>query len=163
MIGLQECAIGLAIGIVVGSLGAWNLRGVEADRDLLALRGTFDTAVIAAQNDARLEEQQRQATVNKIAGEARKDVQQIDEATAVASVVTGGLQRAASVYASAATCDPGVARRGEAATEAAMVLSDMLGVCAETTKRMAETAERSFVAGYTCERIGDALSHPSTQ
>lgn len=157
MIDIRGFAIALTIGVLVGSIGAWHQRGVQADRDLLALRGTFDKAVIAAQDDARAEERRLQTTTNQIAQEARKDVQQIDEAAGVASAVTGGLQRAAGVYASAATCDTGVARRGEAATKAAMVLSDMLGVCAETTKRMAESADRAFLAGRTCERIVDTL------
>lgn len=158
MIDIRGFALALTIGVVVGSIGAWHQRGVVADRDLLALRHTFDKAVIAAQDDARAEERRLQITTNQIAQEARKDVQQIDEAAGVVSAVTGGLQHAASVYASGATCDPGVTRRGEAATQAAMVLSDMLGVCAATTKRMAESADRAYLAGRTCERIGDALS-----
>lgn len=158
MIDIRGFALALTIGVVVGSIGAWHQRGVQADRDLLALRGTFDKAVIAAQDDARAEERRLQTTTNQIAQEARKDVQQIDEAAGVVSAVTDGLQHAANVYASAVTCDPGVARRGEAATKSAMVLSDMLGQCAAETKRMAESADRSYLAGRTCERIGDALS-----
>lgn len=163
--------IGLLIGSTSGAIGAWHLRSVAADRDMakaeaaaLTLRHTFDVAVIAAQEDARTEERKRQDAANKIAGEARKDVQQINETAAVVDGVTGGLQHAASVYASSASCDPGVARRGEAATRAAMVLSDLFGQCTAAATRLAKSADLSRVAGTACEKFGDALTgQPSSQ
>ena len=171
----QACAIALGIGLLVGStsggIGAWHLRGVVADRDLakaeadaLTLRHTFDVAVIAAQEDARTEERKRQDAANQIAGEARKDVQKVNETAAVVDGVTDGLQRAASVYASSSSCDPGVARRGEAATRAAMVLSELFGQCTATATRVAKSADLSRVAGTACEKFSDALTgQPSSQ
>lgn len=147
---------GLAIG--VGFAGGWVVRGWLADADLLALRGTFDRAVIAAQEDARADERRMQAEINEIAVGARNASKEIDLAAGYAGVVSDGVQQAASAYASAATCDPGVADRGKAATQAAMVLSDMLGVCSATATRVAESAERFRVAGESCERAYDALT-----
>ena len=162
MIALREIGVGLLIGITAGSLGAWHLRGVEAERDLLALTDTFNTAVIAAQDAARAEEQRLQRQANQLAEEARKDAGKIEEKAVVVGGVTDGLQHAARVYASAATCDPGVARRGEAATRAALVLSDMLGQCAAETARLAKSADTSRLAGSTCERFADSLSRQNS-
>lgn len=162
MISLQECAIGLAIGLVVGSLGAWHLRGVEADRDLLELRGTFDTAVLAAQEDARTEERRRLTAVNTIAGDARHEITALEPTFSAGLVVSNSLQHAASVYAAGASCDTGVARRGEAATKAAILLSDMLGKCSSRAAELAKYADQARIAGSTCERASDAIAGQSS-
>ena len=162
MLSVKEYAVGLLIGIAVGSAGAWHLRGVEADRDLLALADTYSKAVIVAQDEARADERRMQREANQLAEEARKDAAKIEEKADVVGGFTGGLQHAASVYASTATCDPGVARRGEAATRAAMVLSDLFGQCAVATKNLAKSADLARQAGTTCERFADSLSRQNS-
>lgn len=154
---IRDWAVSILIGAVLGGLGAWHFRGVEADRDLLELRKTFDTAVIAAQASAREDEQRMQREANKLGEEARKDAKTIDDKAVAVGDLTGRLQHAATVYASTAACDPGVARRGAAATSAAMVLSDMLGQCVAETTKLAKSADTSRLAGSTCERFADSL------
>lgn len=163
MISLQECAIGLAIGLVVGSLGAWHLRGVEADRDLLALAKTFETAVQVAQEDARAEERRRYDAIKTISGEARNEITALEPTFSAGLSVSGSVQRAASVYAAGASCDTGVARRGEAATKAAILLSELLGVCSERAAGLAKYADQARIAGSTCERAADAIAAQPSQ
>lgn len=162
MISLQECAIGLAIGLVVGSLGAWHLRGVEADRDLLALAKTFETAVQVAQEEARAEERRRYDAIKTIAGDARNEIENLGPIFSAGADVSVSLQHAASVYAAGASCDPGVARRGAAATEAAILLSDMLSQCSARAAGLAQYADKARIAGSTCERAADAIAGQSS-
>lgn len=156
MMSLQGVAVALVIGVAVGSMGAWAVRGQQADLDMAKLASTFATAVETAKDDARAEERKLQVQANKIAEEARKDVQTINESAAVVDAVTGGLQHDAAVYASQ-VCDPGVARRGAAATRSAMVLSDLFGQCVETAARVAKEADLARAAGTACERVADSF------
>ena len=56
--------------------------------------------------------------------------------------------------------DTAAVTRGETATRAAMVLSELLSRSIETNRELASAYDRASIAGKQCERETDALSHP---
>ena len=154
---LQGITAGLLLGFFVGAGTAWHFRGVESDKALLELTGTFETAVAAAKDDAIAEERRRAAGVAKVAEEGRKQNEKVEANATVNAGSTVSLSSAATSYAATAGCDTGPARRGEAATRAAMVLSELLGESNQRASNLAKTADDARTRGLTCERAYQAL------
>lgn len=57
--------------------------------------------------------------------------------------------------------DTAAVARGQAATRAAMVLSDLLARADKRTESLAEALDRARAAGRQCEREYDALTPPA--
>lgn len=154
---VQGIAAGLLLGLVVGSGGAWYVQGLRSETALAAQAKGFDDTKDAA-IAAGITEQQRQLTVvANVAEEGRKEDVTINAHADTNAASTVGLQHAATVYASTASCDAGSARRGASATRAAMVLSDMLGKSNERASQLAKTADDARARGLRCERAWDQL------
>lgn len=68
---------------------------------------------------------------------------------------------AARLAATANDCaaDPGVAARGQAATRAAMVLSDLFQRADKRAGELAKAYDRSRIAGLACESAYTALTN----
>lgn len=137
----------LACGMVVG----WKERDTQANLQLLDLRKTYDDATAKAKDESRAVEQAMQVKINDVGKEARDESHQIDSRSAIADASTDGLLNAAVGSIRATTCDPGVARRGEAATSAAYLYSQLLGESQRLAKGLAEEADRARAAGVSCE------------
>lgn len=159
-------AVLLALAAIAGSLyGAYSHGESVADArwqakasDLQALQAK---ARAAAEGNARTEEQRRQTAANEVGSNARQ------ESAAVAADVAGAdgagqrLREAADNLAARASCtpgDPGAASRGETATRAAMVLSDLLKKADRRAGELAKFADESRIAGLACERTYDSLT-----
>jgi len=147
----------LAIGLGAGGYTAWQIRSTQADLDLLGLRKTFDDATAAAKEEARQAEQALQLQINELGKKARDEQKQITDNVAAAGDSTTGLLKAADQRISAAACDPGVARRGQAATSAAFLYSQLLGESQHLAKGLAEEADRARAAGASCEVAYDLV------
>ncbi|QBJ04548.1 Rz-like spanin [Pseudomonas phage Lana] len=148
----------LVIGAGVGAWVAWGVRATQADLDLLGLRNTYDTATAAAKDESRSAEQALQRQIDDLSEKARDDRHEIDTDVAVAGDTTDGLlHAAANLRYSASACDPGVARRGQAATKAALLYSELLEETQRLAKGLAEEAERTRAAGATCEVAYDGV------
>lgn len=147
---LAVCASILA-GAAGGGYAAWQYQGVKANNQLLELRRTYDTATTAAKDQSRAVEQGLQRTINDLSKKARDESNQIDSRVAVVASGTDSLLHAADQHLSAAACDPGVARRGEAATSAAYLYSQLLGESQRLAAGLAEEADRTRSAGASCE------------
>jgi hypothetical protein len=156
----------LALAAIAGSLyGAYSHGVSVADArwqakasDLQALQAK---ARAAAEGNARTEEQRRQTAANEVGSNARQ------ESAALAADVAGAdgagqrLHDAADKLAARASCtpsDPGVASRGETATRAAMVLSDLLKRADQVAGELAEKYDRARIAGLACERTYESLT-----
>lgn len=154
---IERIALGFAVGILVGAFLAWEARSTEADLQLLELRTTFDKALATAREESNAVEQDLQAKINGVGQSAHDEAQQIDANNADAVVSTDGLLDAAARSISASACDPGVARRGAAATSAAYLYSQLLGESQRLARGLAEEADRSRLAGASCEVAYDTV------
>jgi hypothetical protein len=147
----------LAAGAGLGAWTAWDVRSTRADLDLLGLRTTYDNATAAAKDESRAVEQALQLQINDLSKKATDDVHQIDSHAAASVASTDSLLHAATERFSAATCDPGVARRGQAATGAAYLYSQLLGESQTLARGLAEEADRARSAGASCETAYDLI------
>lgn len=154
---LIVAAVALAIGAGCGSYAAWGMRSTRADLDLLKLKDTFDNATAAAREQSRAAEHAMQEQINQVGKDAREQNKQIALNVAAAADSTDSLLQAADNRLSAAACDPGVARRGQAATSAAYLYSQLLGESQRLAEGLAAEADRARSAGASCEVAYDLV------
>lgn len=144
-------------GSAVGAWVAWDVRSTRATVQLYELRKTFDDATAAAKADNLVVERDLQLQINTLSNKGREDDNRINTHAAAVADSTGGLLQAAAASFSTATCDPGVARRGQAATRAAALYSELLGESQLMAKGLAEEADRARSAGTSCEVAYDLV------
>ncbi|MDZ3990390.1 DUF2514 domain-containing protein [Pseudomonas sp. Teo4] len=118
-------------------------------------------AEVLGERGARAEEQRR-ATAQEEARAHANEEHQVADAGAVAADAAGHRLRDESAkFAAAVSCpgpDPTAVARGQAATRAAMVLSDLLTRADERAGELAKAYDRARIAGEECEREYDALT-----
>jgi hypothetical protein len=128
-----------------------------ADQQALQAKG-----LAAATTANRTEERRRQAAVNQVANDAR---QQQVEAVADAAAADAAGQRVrdqAGKLAAGASCTPGdsgATQRSQAATRAAMVLSDLFQRADERAGELAKAYDAARVAGMACEVAFDKVRY----
>jgi hypothetical protein len=152
--------VALAIGVLIGATGAWTARGWQADADLSGLRSTYDRAYAESSEQARAKESELQS----IADELRARVPDEDAKThadlASADVSAVSLRDTATAYAAAASCDTSAEQRGQTATKAAMVLTDLFEECRAAKQQVEAAADDSYNRALRCEaqydRVRDA-------
>ncbi|EKT4476524.1 DUF2514 domain-containing protein [Pseudomonas putida] len=86
-----------------------------------------------------------------------------DAGAADADAAGQRLRSDASQLAAAVSCpgtDTAAIARGQAASRAAMVLSDLLSRSVETNRELAQAYDRALIAGQQCGREYDALIPP---
>jgi hypothetical protein len=147
----------LVIGAGAGGYAAWQYRAMKADNDLLDLRNTFDSATAAAKEQSLGVERELQAQINQVSQKGRDENQKIESNAAVAASTTGSLLAAADQRFSATACDPGVARRGAAATSAAYLYSQLLGESQRLAEGLAKEADSARSRGQSCEAAYDTV------
>ncbi len=122
---------------------------------------TDNQAQAVAEKTNRTEEQRRQASVNKVAEDARtQQVAAVDDADH-ADAAGDRLRVAAQDFASRASCaggDSGAAERGASTRRAAMVLSELLSRADKRAGELASAYDRARIAGLACERAYESLS-----
>lgn len=152
-------ALGAALlgGAFIGGWVAWDVRDTRAELQLLDLRSTFDTATAAAKDQSHAVELELQDKIDELGKRGRDENLQIAANVTAADDSTGGLLQAANDRLSAATCDPGVARRGQAAADAAFLYSQLLAESQLLAKDLAEEADRTRSAGSSCEVAYDLV------
>lgn len=134
-------------GAARGELADYRLEVSERDR--------------RATDQARTEEQRRAQAQEEARAHAREEHQVADTGAAVADAAGQRLQHDAANFAAAVRCpatDTAAIARGQAATRAAMVLSDLLSRADERAGELAKAYDRARIAGLACERSYDALS-----
>lgn len=156
----------LAMAVVFAIFGlGWKFGSERANAHWQTEWSKRDAVEATARADAvqaaRTEEQRRFAAAQQVVDDARKQNTVIDFGVSDLSVAVDGLRFDAaelSKSASAAACNPTTTDRSQAATRAAMVLSDLLGRCSATVKELAPAYDRARNAGYACERAYHSLS-----
>lgn len=114
-----------------------------------------------AEGKARTEEQRRQAEANQVGSDARQATAALAVDVAGADDAGQRVRNTASSFAARASCtssEPGIARRGEAASRAAMVLSDLFQRADKRAGELAAAYDKARIAGQACERAYDSLN-----
>jgi hypothetical protein len=114
------------------------------------------------QRDAREEEQRRAQAQEEARTHAHEHTQVAEAAAADADAAGQRLQHAAAQLAAAVSCpsvDPAAIARGQAATRAAMVLSDLLARADARAGELAKAYDRARIAGLACEASYTALTN----
>ena len=138
-------------------------RSVERSQALAtsAQRDSGDRlAETLGQRDARAEEQRRAQAQEEARARAHEQHQVADTGAAGADVAGQRLQHEGAKLAATVSCpgtDTAAVARGQAATRAAMVLSDLLARADERAGELAAAFDQARIAGQQCEREYDAL------
>jgi hypothetical protein len=117
-------------------------------------------AEVIGERDARQEEQRR-ATAQEEARAHAQEEQTIADTGAADADAAGQRLRSDATELVAAVSSPGkdsaAVARGQAATRAAMVLSDLLDRSVATNRELAQAYDRARIAGLACEASYNAL------
>lgn len=114
----------------------------------------------SAEQKARETEQQWRADIDKVAQDARTQVQAAQRDAVAAAAVSDSLRERAAALArtcSAAATAAGAAARGQAASNPAAVLADLFSRADARAGELARIADERGAAGAGCERAADAL------
>ncbi|MFG0499506.1 DUF2514 domain-containing protein [Pseudomonas sp. YQ_13] len=117
-------------------------------------------AEVIGERSARQEEQRRADVREEVRADALEERTIADAGAADADAAGQRLRSEASHLAAAVSCpgtDTAAIARGETATRAAMVLSDLLSRSVETNRELAQAYDRARIAGEQCAREHDAL------
>ncbi|NWL07807.1 DUF2514 domain-containing protein [Pseudomonas hunanensis] len=117
-------------------------------------------AEVIGERGARQEEQRRAQAQEEARTDAQEERTIADAGAAGADAAGQRLRSDATQFAAAVSCpgtDTAAIARGQAATRAAMVLSDLLARADERAGELATTLDRARIAGQQCEREYDAL------
>ncbi|MBF8692509.1 DUF2514 domain-containing protein [Pseudomonas fulva] len=161
--------VGLAagLGLVASHWGAYEHgRSVEQAQagQVSAKRDSGDRlAEVIGERGARQQEHQRAQAQEEARAHAREQHQVAEAGAAGADAAGQRLQHDAAKLAATVSCpgaDPAAVARGQTATRAAMVLSDLLSRSVATNRELAKNLDEARIAGRQCEREYDALIAP---
>lgn len=159
MSGTRLFSVGMILVLLLGlGYGAYLHGRSTANNEWQARwaeQGEFQArALMAAETSARAEEQRRQTAIDQVRSDAQEKnkVAAIDAVSADAAGerlhVTAGKLAAGTVRCAVNTA---TAERGQAATRAAMVLSDLFQRADARAGELAKAYDRARVAGLACE------------
>ncbi|WP_103469359.1 DUF2514 domain-containing protein [Pseudomonas putida] len=118
-------------------------------------------AEVIGERDARQEEQRRATAQEEARAHAQEERTIADAGAADADAADQRLRSDAAQFAATVSCpgtDTAAIARGQAATRAAMVLSDLLEGSVATNRELAQAYDRARIAGEQCEREYDGLT-----
>ncbi|MEX5341420.1 DUF2514 domain-containing protein [Pseudomonas sp. I2] len=118
-------------------------------------------AEVLGERSAREEEQRRAEAQEEGRAHARQESQVADAGGAGADAAGQRMRDDAAKLAATVGCpatDTGAIARGQAATRAAMVLSDLLARADERAGELAKAYDRARIAGLACEAAYNALT-----
>ncbi|AGA74851.1 DUF2514 domain-containing protein [Pseudomonas plecoglossicida] len=119
-------------------------------------------AEVIGERTARREEQRRATAQEEARAHAQEERTIADAGAAGADAAGERLQHAGAKLAATVSCpgtDTAAVARGQAATRAAMVLSDLLTRANERAGELAKAYDRARIAGLTCEAAYNGLTH----
>ncbi|MBA1200357.1 DUF2514 domain-containing protein [Pseudomonas capeferrum] len=157
--------LGLAALVLASCWGAYQHgRSVERAEcaTASAQRDSEDRlAEVLGERDARQEEQRRAQAQEEARAHARQEHQVADAGSAGADAAGQRLHNDAAKLAATVGCpamDTTAIARGQAATRAAMVLSDLLARADERAGELAQAYDRARIAGKQCEHEHGSLT-----
>lgn len=133
----------------------------EAD-SVSAQRDSGDRlAEVLGERDARAEEHRRAAAQEEARARAHEERTIADAGAAGADAAGKRLRDDAAKLAAAVSCPASniaATGRSQAATRAAMVLSELLDRSVDTNRELAAAYDRARIAGLTCQQLHESLS-----
>lgn len=155
----------IALLAVVGSYWLVYQHGRSVERaEAAAASAQRDSgdrlAEVLGERGERAKEQQRVDAREEVRAHAHEQQVSADNDAAVADVAGQRLRDEAGKLAAAVSCpgqDSAITARGEAATRAAMVLSDLLARADARAGELAAAYDRARIAGLACESSYDRL------
>lgn len=161
--------IAAAAGIaLVAALGWQTVQRANAERGLAQEqraraqdRAESESVARITSETYRREEQRRNQATQEAINAAEEQAARVRADLALADAAAGRLrQRVAALVAAArqAASNPSPAEGGPPATDADMVLADLLGRCGTRIRQLADLADQRGLAGSACERIHDELT-----
>lgn len=150
----------LAVAVLLASHWAAYQHGRSVERanagEAAAQRDSGDRlAEVIGERGARQEEQRRAQVQEEARAHAQEERTIADAGAADADTAGQRLRSDATQLAAAVSCsskDTAAIARGQAATRAAMVLSDLLDRSVETNRELAAAYDRARIAGKQCEQ-----------
>lgn len=137
--------------------GAQQYRVMDARGELAEVRAEWSEAARKAEARARSEEQRRQTAIEGIRRDAQEKIAAVAADAAAADDAAGRLRaRVAQLSRRPASC-AGAADGGEATDPARDLLAVMLSRIDEAAGGIAEFADRSRIAGLTCQVSYEAV------
>lgn len=118
-------------------------------------------AEVIGERGARQEEQRRAQAQEEARTHAQEERTIADADAADADAAGQRLRSDATQFAAAVSCpgtDTAAVARGQAATRAAMVLSDLLDRSVATNRDLAKAYDRARIAGLACEASYEAIT-----
>ncbi|WP_313740454.1 DUF2514 domain-containing protein [Pseudomonas sp.] len=159
--------LGLLALVLASYWGAYEHgRSVERSQAQAASaqRDSGDRLAEAVGERAAREEEQRRAKAQEEARAHAHEQHQVADAGAAGADAAGQrLQHDAGQFAASVSCpgpDTAAVARGQAATRAAMVLSELLARADARAGELAKAYDRARIAGLTCEASYNALTKP---
>ncbi|MEN8639573.1 DUF2514 domain-containing protein [Pseudomonas sichuanensis] len=117
-------------------------------------------AEVLGERDARKEENRRETAKDEVRAHAQEQRTIADAGAASADAAGQRLRDEAGKLAATVSCpatDTAAVARGQAATRAAMVLSDLLERSVDANRELAKAYDRAKIAGLACEASYTAL------
>ncbi|HGY9618029.1 TPA: DUF2514 domain-containing protein [Pseudomonas putida] len=157
--------VGLLVVVVVSYWGTYQ-HGRSVERaQATAASATRDSgdrlAEVIGERSARQEEQRRAVAQEEARAHAQEERTIADAGAADADIAGKRLRDESAKLAAAVSCpgtDTAAVARGQAATRAAMVLSDLLSRADARAGELAKAYDLAKIAGDTCEASYAALS-----
>ncbi|WP_259073235.1 DUF2514 domain-containing protein [Pseudomonas sp. BIGb0278] len=156
---------GLLLALLASYWGVYQ-HGRSVERaDAAAVAATRDSgdrlAEVLGERNARAEEQRRAQAQEEARANAHEERTISDAGAAGADAVGQRLHDEAGKLAATVSCpgtDTAAVARGQAATRAAMVLSDLLARADARAGELAKAYDRARIAGLACEASYNALT-----
>lgn len=149
--GLADRAVllGLVASLAFGA--GWKVNGWRLGEGIERERADAVTVV-------RVIEQQAQGVADTEGERGHAELEDARRAADAARATAAGLRAEARNLATGlASCNASTAAERQARERAAELLADLLGSMEQEGRGMAEAADRSRIAGATCERIYDGV------
>ncbi|WP_429180025.1 DUF2514 family protein [Aeromonas salmonicida] len=142
--------------------------GEEGERKIWQAKWNEEAARLAtawtkAEQEAREEEQRRQAEIDEVREHAQNEIAQAQDDAAAAGIESGRLrEQTRRLAARASQCASGSSapEGGPAAGQPAVVLADLLSRADERAGELAAAYDRARASGLACERAYLSLIQP---
>ncbi len=157
----------LSVAVLLASHWAVYQHGRSVERanagQASAQRDSGDRlAEVIGERGARQEEQRRAQAQEEARAHAQEERTIADAGAADADAAGQRLRRDATKLAASVSCpgtDTAAFARGQAATRAAMVLSDLLERSVATNRELAKAYDHARIAGLACEAAYNSLTN----
>jgi hypothetical protein len=154
---LIAAAVAVLALMALSATGAWQWQANSYERQISDMQAGHAKAARQAEARARSEEQRRQTAIEGIRRDAQTQIAAVAADAAAADDAASRLRARVDKLSSRPASCPGSAGGGETADAARVLLAELQRRADEIAGGMAAFADRSRVAGLSCQGAYDAL------